>query len=392
MFRFYLDFMQDFKIYKKNIITMGKNEENIHFFIYNFIHRSNGFNYTVNATIAKILSTDEISMRIESNQAGFNGIIRINLNVIYLGWISSFCIKDYIVWNIIVFMIWIFWVNTKIFNMKNDDISHIWVSPITIAISIIWNILLMLEYFYLAFTWEEYFLLYVLVILQFLTTAYLYYFLIFIYSRFEEKFICIKYQIFICAILFMLSIPMFTHDLLFDCKFLTLIWGFIWVPQIALNLWNGFTNDNGYLILSLSLNFICFPLLTKLFKSNIFELEPNYEWMKEILFIISIQIAILKLQEIWKRNFFITRILRQYLFKFNSIKISYPLSNYFEWVIWFDNASNPNTKIAEIPWGHSFHYSWLWDWLKQKNQWAICRKKVFDTETEYKRFHFNVLI
>ncbi len=186
MLKFYLDFEQDFKIYTKDIIRMDKNEENIHFSMYNFIHKSYYLNYTLNTSIEKIVSTDERSMRIESNQAGFNGLIEINLNLIYLGWINTFCITDYILWNLTVTMIWLLWVNSKIFNMQNDEISHMWLSPITIAISIIWNMLLMLEYFYLAFTWEEYFLLYILAILQFLTTAYLYYFLEFIYSRLKK--------------------------------------------------------------------------------------------------------------------------------------------------------------------------------------------------------------
>ena len=248
MYKFDIGFVQDFKNYKKPVLKLEKKNYNVNFSIYNFIHRSHIFNYDTNNTFVKRHSDYGISIKIESNQKGFNGFIEIKINSIYLGKNHNFNIVFYLVWNLIVALMWFYCIHMKIVDVLEDDFSYMWLSPITLALSLAWNTLLLLEHFYLALTWVEYFRLYIPMIFHLCIIVYQYYLLKFIYSRFEKKFIRLQYQIFICTILLMFSMIVFSYDLLFDWRFLTIVWGFIWVPQIIQNARNGFTVNHDYRI------------------------------------------------------------------------------------------------------------------------------------------------
>ena len=392
MYNFDIAFVQDFKNYTKDVVILENRKYNMQFWLYNFIHKSHSFNFVTNNTFVKRNSDDGMSITIESNQKGFNGLIKIKFNLIYLGKIDDFNINFDIVWNLLITLIWLYWLHIKILDVLEDDFSYMWLSPITIALSLTWNTLLLFEHFYLALTWEEYFRLYIPMIFHLWIIVYQYYLLKFIYSRFEQKFTRLQYQIFICIVLFVFSTAVFSYDLLFDWRFLTILWGFIWIPQIILNVKNGFTINNDGLILSLSLNFIFFPLSTKLWNSNIFELQPNYEWTKTLLFWVLTQVLIWKLQEMWNWRFFINNWI-----KFKEVKILDLSENNFEWVIWLSDTENNsdskdisilNSKIVKTSCEHSFHYLWLKDCIKYKNEWPLCRQKVFWNQIDRKRFHF----
>ena len=400
MIEFHLSFLQDFKNYTNSVVVLNRKDDNMHIWHYQFVHRLNSFSYFTNNTLIKSKSNSEMSIKIESTQKGFNGFIEIKFNSLYLGRIDNFHIIKYIIGDIIAILIWLYWVHTKTLDAFDDNFTSLWVSPITLALNLFWNILQMFEYFFLANTREEYFWFYILMIFHLWMIVHQYYFIKCIYLKYEQKFISNQHQIYICIILFLLSVIVFLYDMLFDCTLLTMIWGFIWIPQIVQNVRNGFTINNDSLIISLSLNFLYFPLWTKFFEGNIFELEPNCVWMKTILFGVFVQIVVLKLQEIWGWRFFIPNMLKIYWLKFNDVIISDSWTNKIAWAIWLnyiessfdvEDNQNLNTKIARISWGHSFHYFWLRDCLKHKNEWPLWRKKVFDTFAEQKRYHLYIL-
>ena len=187
MYKFDIDFAQDFKNYKKSVLKLEKKNYNVDFSLYNFIHRSHIFNYDTNNTFVKRHSDYGISIKIESNQKGFNGFIEIEISSIYLGENHNFNIVFYLVWNVIVALIWFYCIHMKIVDVLEDDFSYMWLSPITLALSLAWNTLLLLEHFYLALTWVEYFRLYVSVILHLWMIVYQLYLLKFIYLRFKKN-------------------------------------------------------------------------------------------------------------------------------------------------------------------------------------------------------------
>ena len=145
------------------------------------------------------------------------------------------------------------------------------------------------------------------------------------------------------------------------------------------------------MILSLTLNFLYFPLSNNYFRVNIFELQPNYEWAKNIVYCVLIQIVVWVLQRTWNWRFFIPSFLRKYLILDTDVEISHLQANNFEWSIWLSDSNYggvSHSMISKISCGHSFHYVWLGDCIKYKNEWPLCRHRIFSTQVELKRFHF----